>query len=170
MPIFSYSDLYNEKNVPRTREVFCEFSEAGVLTHNRDGKEGKISLYKLYISLAVDDPSEVTFAEEVFGDLPYWFSLQEAPWFKKHIEEWRLVAAEKRKCQAFKAIINEVKSNGKSAFTAAKYLIEEPWRNGNSVAEKKRIKREIEETTNSAYHSKAIKSDIERLQEEGLIN
>jgi len=118
---------------------------------------------------SVDDPSEVTFAEEVFGDLFFWQSLTEASFFKKHIEEWRLLASTVRKKEAFKAIINEVKTNGKSSFTAAKYLIEEPWKTGNAM-ERKRNKKLIADSAEAAFSDSTIQSDLKRLKEEGIIN
>lgn len=170
MPIFSYADLHTDKNVPKTKEIFCEHNDKGILTYSRDDKPGKINLYKLYMSFCVEDPSEVKFAEEVFGDIGFWLRLQNAVFFKETLTEWRQHAAEKRKCLAFEAIIKEVKNDGKSSFTAAKYLIEEPWRNGNSVAEKKRLKAEIEKTATNAFISKSAESDYQRLKDEGILN
>lgn len=170
MPIFTYEDLYNTQNVADTKSIFCEHDHKGQLTLNREGKEGKIPLFKLFMKLVVDDPSEVTFAEEVFGDYVYWTKLRSTSWFKPYYEEWSDVATEKRKQIAFQAIMNEVKSNGKSSFTAAKYLIEEPWRNGNSVYEKRKIKESIASTATKAYTNSAIQKDLERLKSEGLLS
>jgi len=170
LPIFTYADLYNDKNVARTKEIFCEHSDKGILTYGIDEKPGKINLRKLYMNFCVEDPSEVKFAENVFGDLTFWNKLANSIFFKDVIEEWRFVATEKRKCLAFEAIIDEVKSKGKSSFTAAKYLIEEPWLKGATATEKKLLNRRVEETARAAFNSKHISEDLERLKQEGIIN
>jgi hypothetical protein len=151
------------------REVFHEFNPDALLTYDKNGKEGKISLFKLYMAHSVDDPSEVTFAEEVFGDLYFWQCLTEANWFQRHIQEWRLLAATVRKREAFKSIIKEVRENGKSSFTAAKYLIEEPWKTGNAL-QRKQNKKLISESAEAAFSDSTIQSDLKRLKDEGIIN
>jgi hypothetical protein len=151
------------------REVFHEFNPDALLTYDKNGKEGKISLFKLYMAHSVDDPSEVTFAEEVFGDLYFWQCLTEANWFQRHIQEWRLLAATVRKREAFKSIIKEVRENGKSSFTAAKYLIEEPWKTGNAM-QRKQNKKLISESAEAAFSDSTIQSDLKRLKDEGIIN
>ena len=170
MSIFTYKDLYNSRNNMLLREIFSEYNpETGLLTYDKNGKEGKVCLFKLYMAHSVDDPSEVTFAEEVFGDLYFWQCLTESTWFQRHIQEWRYLASVKRKQLAFKAVINEVKTNGKSSFTAAKYLIEEPWKTGNAM-ERKRNKKLVSESAEEAFSDSTIQSDLKRLKEEGVIN
>ncbi len=169
MPIFDPKDLYNKQNNPLLREVFCEHNPDALLTVNKLGEEGKICLFKLYMAHSVDDPSEVTFAEEVFGDLYFWQTLTESTWFKRHIEEWRFLAATKRKQKAFKSIIAEVETKGRSAFSAAKYLIEEPWKLGSAV-ERKKVRKQISDTAEAALGDSSIQKDLARLREDGLIN
>lgn len=168
MSILTPKDLYNDRNNMRLREIFSEFNPEALLTMDRNGKEGKISLYKLYIDLSVDDPSEVAFAEEVFGDIYFWQTLCQSNWFSKHIMEWREIAAIKRKKAAFKTIVDEVKTKGKNSFSAAKYLIEEPWKLG-SAKERKKVRQEIAKTAEEAFKDTTLQSDINRLKEEGLI-
>ncbi len=169
MAIFQPKDLYNKQNKMLLREIFCEWNPDALLTSDRNGKEGKVCLFTLYMAHAVDDPSEVTFAEEVFGDIYFWQCLTESVWFKGIAEEWRFIAATKRKQKAFKAIVKEVQDNGRSAFTAAKYLIEEPWKIG-SAAERKKVKKQISDTAEAAVGDSSIQKDIARLRDEGLIN
>ena len=168
MSIFQPKDLYNKQNNMLLREIFCEYNPEGLLTADKNGREGKICLFNLYMAHCVDDPSEVTFAEEVFGDLFFWQSLTESVWFRRHIEEWRHLAATKRKQVAFKAIIHEVKTKGKSSFTAAKYLIEEPWRFG-PASERKKIKKQISDSADAALKDSTVQADLARLREEGMI-
>lgn len=173
MPMFTREDLYSSNNIPKTRELFCQAPPFnGPLTLQKENHDGKISLYKLYMNFCVEDPSEVTFAEEVFGDYYWWTRAQDVYVLRPHIEEWRAIASEKRKAIAFKTIIEEVKNakkEGKSALAAAKYLIEEPWKHGSSVAEKKKIRKQIADTAEAAFHSKEISNDISRLKEEGIL-
>ncbi len=168
MSIFQYKDLYNDSNVPITRNIFCEWKSDALLTVDRNGKDGKVCLYKLYMLHAVDDPSEVTFVEEVFGDMYFWQKLSESPWFGPILEEWRHFAAVKRKQVAFKAIIDEVKTKGRSSFTAAKYLIEEPWKFGPAT-ERKKTRKRISDSAEEAFKDSTVQADLARLREEGMI-
>ena len=62
-----------------------------------------------------------------------------------------------------------MKTNGKSSFTAAKYLIEEPWKTGNAM-ERKRNKKLVSESAEEAFSDSTIQSDLKRLKEEGVLN
>ena len=165
MSILSREDLYTEHNVPKTASNIKELArdtDNPVFTLYPE-LEGYISLQKLFVSLTIDDPTEVNFAEEVFGDVGYWMILQKVAKLKPHIEKWREIAEMKRKQKAFKAIINEVEHEGKGKLQAAKFLIEEPWKN-------KRIKTTREaskKTTERAFNS--VSDDYKRLREEGLL-
>lgn len=170
MAILSYEDMYNSRNNMRLREIFCEWEPEAILTLHRFGKEGKVNLFKLYMAHCVDDPSEVAFAEQVFGDLLFWEALSQASFFKAHIEEWRRAADIKRKSKAFKVIVSEVNENGKYAFAAAKYLVEEPWKGGPTAADKRKAKKRSSETAEEAYKEALIAEDVERLKEQGILN
>jgi hypothetical protein len=170
MSILSYSDLYNTQGKARTKELFIEYKENSVLSLSKEGKEGAVSLYKLFVNHAVDDPSEVQFALEVFGDVGFWLELQKSPVLSDKLRDWRKVTAQIRKQKAFAAIIKEVEENGRSAFTAAKYLIEEPWLEVGSAKQKKVIKQDIAESAEKAYRDDSINKDVERLRSEGLLN
>ena len=170
MPLFSYEDLYSESNnLPKTRGLFHEVNKDGPLSVSRREVPGKIKLYDIYMDHCVNDPSEVSFAEAVFGDLIYWKALTEDKWFIKHLTDWRMAATEKRKSVAFTAIIKEVRESGKSAFTAAKYLIEEPWLVGATATEKKEIAKNRRISAEKAYSSTAFQEDMTRLREEGIL-
>jgi len=176
MPICSMDQLYNDRNCPRTKGLFYELSfqskdedTTPIFSIRNVPKEGYIPLKKLYLSLSVDDPSEVTFVDEVFGDWPYWLALVDSVMFKPVIEEWRREAEVRRKQKAFQAVIKEMKE-GKGSFQAAKYLIEEPWKGGPTAADRKKARSKARETAEEAFHSAAIQSDIERLKEQGILN
>lgn len=167
MPLFSQKDLYNASNKPLSQSLFADFG--GPISLSKIGVAGKINLYDLYMKFAVDDPTEMDFVDAVFGDVYFWSVLCEAPYFKRHLEEWRVLAAHGRKQKAFRIIVDEVKNNGKNAMAAAKYLIEEPWKLQTPVARKrKEIQKEIAESANSAMSS--FQADVERLKQDGVLN
>lgn len=176
MPICALSDLFSSQNHPRTVEPFAEFrvgkeyEREPLFTVARQPKEGLIPLFKLYMSLAVEDPSEMTFVEEVFGDFGYWMILCDSPRFKPLIEEWRYIASVKRKQKAFKAVMQEVTSEKPSRFAAAKYLIEEPWKGGPTATERKKARKQSQQSTEEAFQQSLVQEDLNRLKEEGLLN
>lgn len=176
MPICTLEQLFTSQNVPRTKDIFYEHRYAGkseganaIFTVANVPAEGYIPLKKLYMTFCVDDPSEVTFCDEVFGDFYYWSCLQEASLFKPILEAWRYEASVRRKQMAFKQIINEVKE-GKSAFQAAKYLVEEPWKGGPTAADRKKAKAKSQESAEEAFQNSQIQEDVKRLKEQGIIN
>ena len=107
----------------------------------RDEKEGLHSLRTLFVSYTVEDASESTFAEEVFGDVGYWLKAREHKFIKPFVEEWREEADVKRKAIAYKAIVAEVRDNGKSAFSAAKFLIDEPHKDKRNTETKAKVEK-----------------------------
>jgi len=159
--------LYSDNNIPRTAALFKE-----IVTSNGDTyavftlqkEPGYIKIKDLYLKFCVEDPSEATFALTVFGDIAHWHRIKECEWMKPHLEAWQLHCDTVRKAQAFEAIINEVKTGGRSSFTAAKYLIEEPWKDKRNPATKRKVK----ETATKAHGT--YKDDIKTLKEQGLIN
>lgn len=165
LSMFSKEQIWTSNNIPRTNSLFKETCRPGdvPIMSLTGGDESLPCLRTLYVNLTVDDPSEATFAETVFGDIRYWFKLREAKFMPAFLNEWREEADIKRKRKAFKAIIKEVEENGRSAFTAAKYLVEEPWK-GNT----QKAKATKKATTKKALT--AFDEDLERLTEEGLLN
>ena len=158
--------LVSSLNHKKTRALFeetCLSTDTPVLSLRSNSKNGLPSLRDLFLDFVVDDPSEATLAEFVFGDVEHWHILCECNWFKPHLEEWRRICDTKRKARAFKAIISEVEEGGRSAFSAAKYLIEEPWKDKRDSKTKKQVK----ETTDEARH--AVSEDLKRLREEGYL-
>lgn len=171
MAILSHSDLHNASGKPYSRDLFVEWNKEAILSLAKEPKNGAVSLYKLFVALTEDDPSETMFAEEVFGDVGFWLRLQESPFISSELVEWRKVVAQKRKQKAFAAIIKEVKEGGRSSFSAAKYLIEEPWKlTGTPVASRKKIAKDIAESAEKAFEDASITHDMQRLKEAGLMN
>ena len=151
--------IYNTSNVPMIRPLLLE--EGGnnaVFTTSKDHKDGYISLYKLFVQFVVDDPTETVFADEVFGDVAYWYNVRETSTLRGHLEEWREICDVLRKKKAFEAILNEVKSKGRNSFQASKYLIEEPWKKGSPN------RRKVRQTTEEAFNQSVLKEDLERIR------
>jgi hypothetical protein len=128
------------------------------------------SLRDLYIRFTVDDPSEVTFAETVFGDWSFWENILACEWFKPYHDEWSRVTDVKRKQEAFEVIIGEVKSRGKNSFQAAKYLVEEQWKGKSSSGDKRAARSTARKTATEAFETSGLKQDLERLKEQGHLN
>lgn len=128
MAMFTREQLYSDNGQARTKSLFVDFGgdPANILTLGTNNKAYP-SLRRLYVNLCVGDPSEFLFAETIFGEWAYWEKLSKSGFMQEHLESWRHEAAVQRKSMAFKHIIEEVKSNGRNGYHAAKYLVEEPW-------------------------------------------
>lgn len=169
MAICSHKDLYASNNTMKTISLVKEFSPndttkgTWVFTIHDEAPEGLISLKKLFMRFCVDDPSEASFADEVFGDLGWWLKARETKPFIPVVAQWRHEADTLRKQKAFKAIMEEVES-GKSSFAAAKYLVEEPWKDKRNP----RVKKQVQESAKAGLNP--LNDDLERLREEGFIN
>lgn len=163
MSMFPRDTFYTVNNVPLNKALFFEFHQynnsRAVFTLKSYDNQGCLSLSKLFLAYTVQDPSEHTFAETVFGEWITWERLSEADGIKPHVEAWRRAADVARKSKAFKAVVSEVEDGN---FQAAKFLIQEPWK--DTPKEKK----EAKETTKEAFGS--ITEDISRLEEKGLLN
>ena len=118
----------------------CKPADVPIFTI-RDEKEGYHSLRSLFVSYTIEDASETTFAEEVFGNVGYWLKAREHKFLKPFVEEWREEADVKRKAIAYKAIVEEVQTKGKSAFSAAKFLIDEPHKDKRNTETKAKVEK-----------------------------
>lgn len=161
MSLYTDKELKNDQGVMYTKGLFYETSTdptTVIFTLKINDHAGYRSLRQLYLENVVDDPTEYKFAIAVFGDVTYWNRLQRAPFLQDHITEWRRAADVERKSVAFSAIVDEVKSKGRNALSAAKYLIEEPWKGRG-----KEVRKASKETSNQAID--LFKEDLERLKE-----
>jgi len=173
MAMFSDDVFYSSTGVRRTRALFKEVAstdDSPVFTLGKsDGTGEYISIRNLYIKFCVDDPSETNFSETIFGDVGLWLNISKCTWMAPHLEEWRMVCDTKRKAMAFEAVINEVKTSGKSAFSAAKFLIDEPWKVKRApVRQRNKVKDEINKSTDAA--SEQVASHLSDLRKEGYFN
>lgn len=163
--LLSKDQLWNSNGVPKTRSLFSETCIQGdvpLMTLN-GGRADLPCLRDFYVPLVAADPSEYTFAEAVFGDVRFWLALKKVKWIQSYLDEWNQMADIKRKSDAFVAMIDEIKSNGRSRFTAAKYLIEEPWKDKRNPE----VKAKSKESTEKA--AEFWEEDIERLKELGQL-
>jgi len=156
----------NKQGRSRTKSLFVETNTYNgfdpVLTLGSRNKDYP-SLRDYYISLVPEDPSEYSFAEAVFGDFMAWEKVRTASWFQPWYEEYQLTASAIMKSLAFKAIIQEAKG-GKSAFTAAKFLIDEPWK-VKDATDKRKARAQTRASTKAAAESHDFQEDIKRLKE-----
>lgn len=172
MALFEREQLYNASNRRLTKMLFYEYTtdkSQAILNLSDVDKYGTLSLRRLFIPLVVEDPTEHLFAETVFGDYGFWVFLQEQTqsWTKDLLNQWRREADVERKSMAFKAILGEVRS-GKSAYQAAKYIIEEPWK-VKTAPDKRKARKEARETAQEAFENAGVAEDIARLKAEGFI-
>lgn len=124
----------------------------------RKEKGDLISLQQLFIDYTVDDPTETEFALAVFGDVAYWLEMRESIQVKPHVEKWREECDIRRKAMAYKAVINEVKTQGRSSFSAAKFLIEEKEKDKRNP----KTKEQVEKTSKAAREY--LSSDLEAIE------
>lgn len=178
MALYTMEQLKNEHGVTRTQGLFLELSYSNqtncIFTMREDDYETSdgrplMSLSKKFIELTVDDPTEVLFADTVFGSWNVWERISTS--HKKivaAVAQWRKEAIIRRKSIAFQTLVNEVRTQGKQSLTSAKYLIEEPWIKGVGKDGRKHRK-ESAETAQEAFEREGLSEDLERLKEGGLI-
>jgi len=122
-----------------------------------------LSLRKLYLSMIPNDPTEYEFAQTVFGSWDVWSAIKKSTFIKKDYELWRKEGIVKIKSMAIQAIAEEMRSNSRSSFSAAKLLLEKGWLDKDSAsnAKKKLDAKEQEEEDRQAL--RLIGDDASRL-------
>lgn len=177
MPLFDQEQLRTSKNVIYTKALFWELSYDNptnciftLKEHDVTSPAGEtyLSFSKLFIPLAVEDPTHATFAEAVFGSWDVFTKIYNAPQLQQYFEKWEREAQVKRKAMAFQALVQEVREQGKGSLQAAKYIIEEPWIKDKTDG--RGARKRSRQTTQEAYEQTGLQDDIERLRDEGLIN
>lgn len=164
-------DLFkNDGGKVKTKTLFYEIGyelDSALFTIKEEDivVEGKhlVSLYKLYMALVPQDPTEYTFAKSVFNSWEIWTKVANSVAFRGYVKEWRKEIEVRIKSDAIKAIAEEMKSGGRSSFSAAKLLLEKGWidKEPSSAAKKKLQQKEDEETSRAALSM--LQSDAERL-------
>ena len=110
-----------------------------------------------------NDPTEYEFALTVFGSWDVWSRIRKSPELVKEYKKWRAEADIKIKSQAIKSIAEEMVSNGRSSFSAAKLLLDRGWleKDTASKAKEKLDAKEQEEEDRLAL--RLIGDDASRL-------
>lgn len=129
MSLFKTDQLYINGRA-MNRSLFVEFSGQGntsdkytILTLQREDRDGFPSLYNLYATHCLNDPTEFTFSEKVFGNWDFWVQLSDSPDIKPYVDKWREESRVRTKARALKLIMEDaLDDKSKSKFQAAKFL------------------------------------------------
>lgn len=159
MSLFTFEQLHSTLNHRKTKALFletCGPDHEPIMTLGRKEKKGLVCLRDLFVEHVARDPSEFEFGEYVFGDYAFWHNLSQATWMRPYLEEWRMVADVKRKSLAFNTLVNEAENDGRNAYGAAKFLIEEPWKK-DKTKKAQETKRKTTETAADEYKEDAIR-------------
>ena len=119
-----------------------------------------ISLKRLYMEHS--DPTEYSFAMDVFGSWEHWVKLQKCKWFQPYLTKWRTDLETKIVSDAIRSIQVIARADGsKSQLTAAKWLAERQFAKGKKGRPSKEdIARE---TKRILEHTEEIDEDADRL-------
>lgn len=159
------------KGVVRTKSLFYELSydkpdfviftlKDKDLEHN--GKT-YVSMANLFRSLVPQDPTEYTFAITVFGSWYVWEVMREAPQLKIYVARWRREADIRVKSQAIMAIAEEMNTQGRSSFTAAKLLLDRGWLEKEPASKSKQKLIDKEEQEMDRHALRLLDEEAERL-------
>lgn len=159
------------KGVVRTKSLFYELSydkpDFVIFTLKDKDLEHKgrtyVSISNLYRSLVPQDPTEYTFAITVFGSWYVWEVIREAPQLKVYVTRWRREADIKIKSEAIMAIAEEMKTQGRSSFTAAKLLLERGWIEKEPASKAKQKLIDKEEQDMDRHALSLLDEEAERL-------
>ena len=180
MSMYSLKQLKTDNGIVRTKSLFYELSyvdpEYALFTLKEEDivmPNGRpaTALSKLYLAFSTTDPTEYSFAISVFGSWDIWEKMQQTAPLKKPIEKWRREADVKRKSLAFESVLKEIQEDGRSSFTAAKFLINEEWKpKEDGRTARKARGAEAKSTSEEAFEKAGVSEDLERLKSQGLIN
>ena len=171
MPLFTMSQLKGPNGKCRTKSLFYELSYYDTTDVIFTTKEHDItvkdklyvSLQQLFVKMVPHDPTEYEFAQAVFGSWNVWKGISEAPQIKPLVNHWRSEVVVKIKSQAIQAIAEEMKSNGRSSFSAAKLLLDKGWLDSDTASQaKKKLQAKEQEEENKQALS-LLENDAQRL-------
>lgn len=147
-------------------ELCYETPEHAVFSLKEDDLDlnGKryVSLQKLYLAYVPNDPTEYTFAKNVFGSWNIWETVRNSAEVKPHVDKWRREADVIIKSRAIQAIAEEAKE-GKNAFQAAKLLLDRGWIEKESATAKKISEKKKQEEEMNLEALDMLSEDAKRL-------
>lgn len=151
----------------RTDSLFYEFRRPGytpLWSIKEDDHEvnGVVypSLKKIYMEY--DDPTEYSFAMDVFGSWKHWQQIFSTRFFQKQVALWREEMEIKLRSKGIRAVIQEV-VDGKAKMTAAKYLSDRGWLNEEKKGRPSKKKIETEAKKIARIHEE-VDEDLERMK------
>jgi len=109
----------------RTKSLFRESKDPGYKSYFtlRDyDYEDHISMKRKY--LEINDPTEYRVAQKLLGSWKHWQRLQEAPWFRKHLAQWREELAISLESRELDRMIEFSKKDDPTGYQATKTLLE----------------------------------------------
>jgi len=152
-------------NNQRTQSLFLEHrydTDTAIFTLNEQDKEyqGVVypSLRRLY--LEAEDLGEYEFANSVLLGWRHWQRICANKLFAKQIDEWRLELEAKMRGKAINAIVEEVRSGGRSAQSSAKWLADRKWKvtgAGRPSKEDMRHEKEVQDRISSDYTADVVR-------------
>lgn len=157
MPLIHDNKLRNDQNRRITRSLFNEilydeqFNFFTIKRWNYEPRkglpDGLVSFPLTYLKYAIEDPTEYSFALEVFGDWEHWLLVQEITPLKDLITQLRAERDIAVKSKGFLKIAEEVASGGKNSYQAAKWLAEKGWepQESSSLTKGKKAAKELAE-------------------------
>ena len=171
MPLFTMSQLKGPNGKCRTKSLFYELSyydttDVIFTTKEQDiTVKGKayVSLQQLFINMVPNDPTEYEFAMSVFGSWEVWKTISESPQLKPFVTNWRNEVVVKVKSKAIQAIAEEMKSNGRSSFSAAKLLLDKGWLDNDTASQAKRKLQAKEQQEQDKQALSLLENDAQRL-------
>lgn len=135
-----------------------------------DHPKGYLSIRKLYVEHTIDDPTEYTFAMEVFGSWEVWCGIRDSsdPKIQKALASARELASVKRQAIAFRAVMDKVKE-GAATFQAERWLVDEPWNDTKPTKDGRKKRKEDAQEAEVTFEKKGLSEDLQRLKDEGYL-
>lgn len=169
--MFTQEQLKGPNGKIRTQSLFYELSyndpSDAIFTLKEQDVEahGKhfTSLHQLYVGMVPSDPTEYSFAMTVFGSWDVWSAICKSPLIKPYVNKWRKEVEVKVKSKAIQAIAEEMKSGGRSSFSAAKLLLEKGWLDKDNASQAKRKLEAKEEEEQNKQALSLLSEDAARL-------
>jgi hypothetical protein len=146
-PNYDYSVLIDSKGWPRTKTLFVDFIDNNKLreratrlpplfTLRENDYKGLPSLKRIY--LAYRDPTEYSFAMDLFNSYTHWIRLCESKFFQEHHEKWKLELEIALRSEGIRALRNMTGRNDSTGFNASKFLASKGWDPKTAATEKAR--------------------------------